>query len=325
MKFVLFVLILVLLIFGIYFGYYLINPSQKGKRILDNLNIPQPTVIAHRGASTIAPESTRPAYIKAVQLGADYIEADIHRTSDGKIVVIHNSTLKRTSNIENIYPDKVNKHISKFTYEELLKLDFGSWFNKKYPKKSDESFIGLDIIRLEELIEIAEQSKKSTGIVLDIKDIRYYPNIEADIIKILKKKKWYKDYKDNTNSLDDSSKVLIFSFNLNTLKKFKDLAPGIPRVLLLSSNMMHWRKWDRWLEIADENVHGLGVKGFISWPWHVAAAHKRGLFVYPYVINEFWQLQILAQIETSGYITNRPHRVLEFLEKVPTLIELEIE
>lgn len=325
MKIVLFIIIFVLLILGIYFGYYLINPSQKGKTILDNLNIPHPTVIAHRGASTIAPESTRPAYIKAVQLGADYIEADIHRTSDGKIVVIHDSTLKRTSDIENIYPDRVNKHISNFTYEELLKLDFGSWFNKKYPKKADESFIGLDIIRLEELIEIVEQSKKSTGIVLDIKDIRYYPNIEDDIIKILKKKGWYKDYEDNIDSSDHTSKVLIFSFNLNTLKNFKDLAPNIPRVLLLSNNMMDWQKWDRWLEAADGNVNGLGIKGFISWPWHVAAAHKRDLFVYPYVINEIWQLQILAQIETSGYITNRPHRVLEFLEKLPTLIELEIE
>ena len=309
------IILLIVAFFLLYGGYYFIRPSQKGEEILNNLNIPHPTIIAHRGASDIAPEHTKPAFEKAVETGVDYLEADIHKTSDDKLVIIHDNNLKRTSNIEQIYPKRVQDHISTFTYEELLKLDFGSWFNKKYPQKADKDYKDLKILTLEELLEIAVEGENNAGVVLDLKETEKYQNITSDVIKVLKEQGWY-----NKNNNKYNSNVIIFSLNLETLKQFKKLAPDIPRVLLLNNNLMTKRKWEEWLDLADKHVHGFGVKGFISWPWHIALAHDRNLFVFPYVINKGWQLNIFSHIQANGYITDRPELVLDFLDFFPEII-----
>ena len=309
------IILLIVSFFLLYGGYYFIRPSQKGEKILNNLNISHPTIIAHRGASEFAPEQTKPAFEKAVELDVDYLEADIHKTRDGRFVVSHDNNLRRTSNIEKIYPKRAQDHISTFTYEELLKLDFGAWFNKKYPKKANENYKGLKILTLEELFSIAANGNNSTGVVLDLKEPEKYRNITRDLIGLLNEQGWYKE-----NNGEYNSDVIIFSVNLDTLKHFKDVAPEIPRVLLLNNNMMTKRKWDGWLDLAENNVHGFGVKGFISWPWHIALAHDRNLFVFPYVINKNWQLNILSHIQSNGYITDRPELVLDFFDFMPEII-----
>lgn len=304
----------------IYGGYYLINPSHRGEEILDSLNIPYPPIIAHRGASYIAPESTKPAYLHAKNVGVDYLEADIHRTKDDQLVVFHDSNLKRTSNIRQLYPERVNDHISTFTYQKLLQLDYGFWFNNKYPKRSDPNYIGLKILRLEDLLKIAGAGNSETGIILDIKDPEKYPGIEDDIITCLDKYNLI-SYKKNNNN-EKKINIIIFSRDLAVLKKFKEKAPQLPRTLLLNNTSMSKRNWSNWLKIADGNVDGLGVKGFISWPWLTAMAHDRNLFVFSYVIDYAWQLKIMAHIKTNGYITNRPEFVLKFFDLIPKITEI---
>lgn len=294
-----------------YGGYYILRPSERGKNIVKNLNIPYPTVIAHRGASNIAPESSKPAFNEAINMGADYLEADIHRTKDGKLVIIHDSNLKRTSNVKSVYPNRANDHVSTFTYSELLTLDFGSWFNQKYPHKSEKKYNFLQIVTLEELIDLAKSSARSPGLVLDLKETGKYPGLAEDVLALLKRKNWYPPQN------EEKANIIIFSFNLDILKRFKQLAPEIPRTLLLDENMINKRNWSRWLELAEGNVNGLGVKGFVSWPWYIALAHDRNLFVFPYVINKVWQLKILSHIKSNGYITNRPGVVRKFLDLIP--------
>ena len=91
---------------------------------------------AHRGFSTVAPENSLPAFGSAVALGTTEIEFDLWWTKDGEIVSIHDATLDRVSNGKG----KVFDH----TYEELLKLDFGS--------KTGKHFAGLKILRFEEIL-----------------------------------------------------------------------------------------------------------------------------------------------------------------------------
>ena len=74
-------------------------------------------VIAHRGASAYAPENTMPAFEKALELGAEGIELDVHMTADGEIVVIHDHTIDRTSNGKGMVKD--------LTLDEIKKFDFG--------------------------------------------------------------------------------------------------------------------------------------------------------------------------------------------------------
>ena len=79
---------------------------------------------AHRGASDYAPENTMSAFRKAIELKANGIELDLQKTKDGKIVIFHDDFIDKKSNGIGT--------ISDYTYNELLKFDFGSWFDLKY-------------------------------------------------------------------------------------------------------------------------------------------------------------------------------------------------
>ena len=81
-------------------------------------------IYAHRGASAYAPENTRIAFEKAIELKAKGIELDLQKTKDGKIVIFHDEYIDKKSN--------GTGKISDYTYNELLEKDFGNWFDSKY-------------------------------------------------------------------------------------------------------------------------------------------------------------------------------------------------
>lgn len=103
----------------------------------DDSRMAYPRVCAHRGFSTAAPENSMAAFGAAVALGAEEIEFDLWVTKDGEIVSTHDDCLERISNGTGIVTD--------YTYEELLKLDFGVKYNKHYK--------GLKIIKFEEILK----------------------------------------------------------------------------------------------------------------------------------------------------------------------------
>ena len=83
-----------------------------------------PWIIAHRGASGHAPENTLAAFTRAVELGAGFIETDLHLTRDARFVAIHDSTLERTTNGHGAVQDH--------TLAELRKVDAGLWYDRTY-------------------------------------------------------------------------------------------------------------------------------------------------------------------------------------------------
>lgn len=89
--------------------------------------------IAHRGARSLAPENTLPAARKGWALGADLWELDVAVTADHQLVVLHDDTLTRTSNAAQVFPDRAPWNVWDFTLDELLRLDFGAWFNAADP------------------------------------------------------------------------------------------------------------------------------------------------------------------------------------------------
>ncbi|NEE17929.1 glycerophosphodiester phosphodiesterase, partial [Streptomyces sp. SID7499] len=91
-----------------------------------------PVVVAHRGASGYAPENTLAAVDAADALGIDWVENDVHRTRDGVLVVLHDTDLKRTTDVEQVYPDRAPWAVKDFTAAELAKLDAGSWFGTQF-------------------------------------------------------------------------------------------------------------------------------------------------------------------------------------------------
>ncbi|TFG18772.1 MAG: hypothetical protein EU530_08175 [Promethearchaeota archaeon] len=135
---------------------------------------PKPILMAHRGASHLAPENTLEAAEQALVWGADGVEVDLTISFDGTIILCHDDTLRRTTNVAEVFPGRENDHVTSFTLAELRSLDAGSWFVDSDPFQTikqghvndslAESYRGILIPTLEELINFT----RDNGMLLDI-------------------------------------------------------------------------------------------------------------------------------------------------------------
>jgi glycerophosphoryl diester phosphodiesterase len=89
-------------------------------------------IIAHRGASLLAPENTMAAFEKAIDYGIDRIKFDVQLSKDSKLVVIHDHTVDRTTN--------GSGYVKDFTLRDLKKLDAGSWFSEEFYREKIPTF-----------------------------------------------------------------------------------------------------------------------------------------------------------------------------------------
>jgi glycerophosphoinositol inositolphosphodiesterase len=136
---------------------------------------PKPLVIAHRGASHLAPENTLIAAEQAVAFGAAGIEVDLTISYDGVIFLMHDDTLRRTTNVAEIFPERASEDASMFNFSDLRSLDAGSWFVDSDPfntikdgyisETTAESYRGELIPSFEEIINF---TKLHPGFILDI-------------------------------------------------------------------------------------------------------------------------------------------------------------
>ncbi len=162
--------------------------------------------IAHRGASGYAPENTIMAFDKAVEMKADYIEIDVQRSKDGKLVIIHDTKVNRTTNGEGDVKD--------LTFAELQNLDAGSWMGNEFGGAKIPSFE-----------EVLDRYRGEIGILIEIKAPELYPGIEEDLAKILKS--YHLDKVKN-------EEIIIQSFHFESMKKMKKLLPDVPIGILIS-------------------------------------------------------------------------------------------
>lgn len=153
--------------------------------------IPHPAVIAHRGASFDAPESTAAAYKLARDLGADYLEMDLQRSKDGVLFALHDNNLQRTTDVASKFPERKDSPANAFTMAELKTLDAGSWFNQAYPDRARASYVGLKILTLDEIIDIAQSNPQhKPGLYIETKEPQQFPGIEHDLKEKLQDRGW---------------------------------------------------------------------------------------------------------------------------------------
>ncbi len=93
----------------------------------------KPLLIAHRGASQLAPENTLAAMNRAAELGVYGVETDIIISRDGTLFLMHDSTLARTTNVAQVFPDRAKDPADTFTWDELTQLNAGEWFIMQDP------------------------------------------------------------------------------------------------------------------------------------------------------------------------------------------------
>jgi glycerophosphoinositol inositolphosphodiesterase len=133
---------------------------------------PKPLLIAHRGVSSLVPENTLESYQLAAELGCDGIEVDIQISWDGILFMMHDGDLKRTTNVEQIFPNRSNDHPSTFLWAELQELDAGSWFEEEDPfgsvisgKVNSSQINSYKLIKIPALQEVIDLCVKSQMII----------------------------------------------------------------------------------------------------------------------------------------------------------------
>jgi len=209
---------------NLYKTYPLSELSDEAKVVRDYVK--PDAVIAHRGSTFWAPEETEAAFRWARNMGADYLEIDLQRTSDGVLLALHDGNLQRTSNIESVFPGRDDYPVSVFSLADLRKLDAGSWFNLDKPENARASFVGQKICTLEEVLKISEgyrierdgagepvkdmtrlnddgswaghyqyevdpqDNGNRPGVYAETKEPYLFPNMEADLAKFLTEEGW---------------------------------------------------------------------------------------------------------------------------------------
>lgn len=192
---------------------------------------PKKLLVAHRGASGYAPEHTAAAYTLAIEQGADFVEQDLAVTKDGVLVSIHDLTLERTTNVEEVFPSRfvemkdgpmAGMHwlVNDFTLAEIKQLDAGSWFDAK--------FTGQRILTFQECIDLVRK-KPGIGIYPELKDPEFYRQRgvapEQLFAAILRK---------NNLLADAKMPVILQSFDATTLQNAAKDIPQVPRVYLVA-------------------------------------------------------------------------------------------
>lgn len=198
--------------------------------------IPHPAVIAHRGASFDAPESTAPAYTLARDLGADYLEMDLQRSKDGVLFALHDNSLQRTTDVAQKFPERKNSPANAFTMAELKTLDAGSWFNQAFPDRARPSYTGLQILTLDEIIDIAQANPThKPGLYIETKEPKQFPGLEHDLKNALEKRGWLQPAATQGAPQvgEGKGRVVLQTFEKSSLELLQKEMPDTPKILLL--------------------------------------------------------------------------------------------
>lgn len=234
-------------------------------------------IIAHRGFSGIYPENTMLAFRKAIEIGADGIELDVHLSKDGQVMIIHDEALKRTTGLDGV--------ISDYTRAELEKISAG--------KTKNDEFGFTPIPSLEEYLAfMAEHRDKITNIELKTAPV-YYPEIEEKTLELVRK-------------FDLEKNIIYSSFNWLSIERMQRLGTISETGLLFSGmklyNQAHIIKslginyfHPDFNDLTDEIV-----KSYLD--------NKVGLNVW--TVNEIEDMKVCLSWNIDGLITNFPDRAI---------------
>lgn len=244
---------------------------------------------AHRGAMAYAPENTLAAFQLGIDQGATWIESDVQLTKDGEAVLIHDTTLARTTNVEQVFPDRAPWRVKDFTLAEITQLDAGSWFGPE--------FAGEPVPTLAEMIEQVRKSR--AGIIMELKSPELYPGVEQKVIDV------FDSFPGYVNSALASGRLSVQSFNWTSMKTYSELAPETPVGLLGKPAVADLPAYAEWADQINPSA-GQTTEDYID------AVHALGLDVNVWTVNDVPTMTRLLDWDVDGIITNTPD-VLESL------------
>ncbi len=228
-------------------------------------------VVGHRGAMGYCPENTMASFERAVALGADWVELDVHLTRDRALAVIHDETVDRTTNGQGLVKDR--------TMAELHQLDAGAWFGAE--------FAGQRIPTLDEVLAWARR----LGVVVDI-EIKnapvFYAGIEQAVVAALDRHAM-------------AERAIVISFDHPAVRRVKALDERVATGVLYAGRPVDPVGLARGADADALLPHWAYVTAE-----DVAAAHAAGIAVAPWVSSDPAVLAHLVRAGVDAIGTNHP-------------------
>ncbi|WP_030380631.1 MULTISPECIES: glycerophosphodiester phosphodiesterase [unclassified Streptomyces] len=270
----------------------ILPPSHAGATVHD-----APVIVAHRGASGYAPENTLPAVDKAAAMGFDWVENDVQRTKDGRLVVLHDDTLARTTDVEQVYPDRAPWKVGDFTKREIARLDAGSWFGPEYA--------GTRVPTLRQYLDRA--TLRHEKLVLEIKNPELYPGLARQTLNTLADRGWL-------DADHVRRRLVVQSFDADTVRTVHELRPAVRTAYLGTPRVADL---PRYAEFTDgvNGAHPTLSAGYVSAAHAVEGPHGRPLRVMAWTVNTADVARRVAGYDVDGIITNVPDVVRRAVEE----------
>lgn len=253
------------------------------QELLESMYRGRTLVFGHRGASAYAPMNTLPAFELAAQQGADGIELDVHRSSDGHAVIVHDFTVDATTDGSGPVAEK--------TLAELKALDAGSWFG--------DAFKGVRIPTLDEVFEAVGQR-----LLVNVEIKSQTPEtdgVEQVVAEVIARHSMQR-------------RVIVSSFNPLTLQRFRAAMPEVPIGFLHAPGIpVDTEALMTRLGLAHEArhpYHELIDAAYMDW------ARASGYRVNTWTVNDSARARVLGALGVDAIITDRPDEIVSALREV---------
>lgn len=246
-------------------------------------------IIAHRGASEVAPENTAAAIEAAIDGGADVVEIDVQRSRDGRLVNFHDCTIDRTTDIAWRRRGEPGLSVSDLDLAELRQLDVGSWFDVAYGDA-----------RILTLQEVIAQVRGRVGLLVEISPCPHYvgTGLADQIVAELLAEPGYVD------EALDQDQLWVQSFNPDDGRRVRALLPAVPVGLLTRERptpeeIADASGWAQQINPPCESVDGDLIE----------AVHAAGITLNCWTVNDVADADRLSLLGVDGMITDHPERL----------------
>ncbi len=243
--------------------------------------------IAHRGASGSAPENTLSAFRKALAIGVDAVELDLHGTQDGEIVAIHDATLDRTTNLTGAVREK--------TLAAIKMADAGGWFHPDFggePVQPDATTVKTGAPELvPTLAEALECISGNAIAVLEIKD----PTIGEAVVREVR----------DLNALEQ---VVIISFHTSVLQDVRGLEPRIPTGWLVGNHNNGASPVHLCQQLGELGCNLLNVYHGLITAEFAYEVCRRGIALWCWTVDDLDRMREMEAFGVQGITSNYPER-----------------
>ncbi|MEO9473952.1 MAG: glycerophosphodiester phosphodiesterase family protein [Cyclobacteriaceae bacterium] len=255
-------------------------------------------IIAHKGASGIAPENTMAAFKAALDLGVDMIELDVRNTNDEEIIVFHDETLDRTTDGSGLVHD--------YTLEEIKKLDAGAWFG-------EAKYVGERVPTLKEVLDFIDGRCK---VLIEIKhmDHPHYHDFAEKLVDVIRAEKNGYDWV-ILQSYEDGYIAAAHEYDDHVqTKKMLIGEESTPLIAFYVETRLHLgrAKPEGRLSALNPEYTTLSTR-------RIFRMHAHGFKVYTYPVNNRDDMVKMMHMGVDGIITDHPEIMLQIREDVAAL------